>query len=76
MKDRKAAAIKKAANEIDTNAHLFFLNAKNDSCAIQYTSDSREIVARFFSAFPLKKETTNRIVLSRLKKMACLRLGW
>lgn len=51
MKNRENAAIKKAANEIDTNAHLFFLDEENDGCAIQYTSDDTEIIARFFPHF-------------------------
>lgn len=75
MKDRETAAIKKAATEIDTNAHLFFLDEENDGCAIQYTSDSEEIIARFFSAFPVKKKTTSRIVFSRLKKTGLPAVG-
>ena len=75
MKDRETAAIKKTATEIDTNAHLFFLDGENDGCAIQYTSDSEEIIARFFSAFPVKKKTTSRIVFSRLKKTGLPAVG-
>lgn len=51
MKNREIEAIKKAANEIATNAHLFFLDEEDDDCAIQYTSDNKEIITRFFSLF-------------------------
>ena len=75
MKNRENAAIKKAANEIDTNAHLFFLDEENDGCAIQYTSDDTEIIARFFSAFSVKEKTTSRIIFSRLKKTGLPAIG-
>ena len=75
MRNRENAAIKKAANEIDTNAHLFFLDEENDGCAIQYTSDDTEIIARFFSAFSVKKKTTSRIIFSRLKKTGLPAIG-
>lgn len=75
MKDRETAAIKKAANEVDTNAHLFFLDEKNDNCAIQYTSDDRKTTIRFFSAFQVKKKTTSRIIFSRLKKIGLPAVG-
>lgn len=75
MKNREIAAIKKAANEIATNAHLFFLDEEDDGCAIQYTSDNKEIITRFFFAFPVKKKTTSRIIFSRLKKIGLPAVG-
>ena len=74
MENRETAAIEKAAKKIDTDAHLFFLD-ENDSCAIQYTSDSKEITTRFFSAFPIKEKTTNRIISSRLRKIGLPAIG-
>lgn len=72
--EKEETAIKKAANEIDAEAHLFFVNA-DKNYAIQYKSNNKEITARFFSAFPLRGKTTNRIILSRIKRAGLPAVG-